>query len=176
MTRAPKRKKRAAGERRSSIDRRSGLDRRSSAGRSERRPDEGHYTFVSRRPAAASCSRARPSRSAPQAGAASAPHQAADKLHADWQARLRKGKRQANRRLASDVLQRREGNVIGDRRPTLHQIGLLEVDRADLHRRRCEDGRDPGVVRLLPSATWRDTPCKLAQQSWYCAAVMVLPN
>src|SRR5262249_34815858 len=76
--------------------------------------------------------------------------EAADKLHADRQARLRPGKRQTDRRLAGNVLQRRERNVFDDRRPALHQISLLEVDRPDLHRRRCEHRRDPGVVSLLP--------------------------
>jgi hypothetical protein len=99
-----------------------------------------------------------------------------DKLHADWQARVGPRERQADSRLAGNVLQRREWNVIDEGQPALHHIGLLKVDRANLHRWRCEHRRNPGVVRLLP---FRDLPreaCKLAQQSWYCAAVTVLPN
>src|SRR5262249_10647901 len=76
--------------------------------------------------------------------------EAADKLYADRQARLRAGKRQADRWLAGNVLQRRERNIIGDRHPNLHQIGLLEVERANLHRRCREDRRNPSVVRSLP--------------------------
>ncbi len=53
--------------------------------------------------------------------------EAADELHADRQARLRPGERQADRRLAGNVLQCREWNVTGDRRPCFRQIGLKEI-------------------------------------------------
>jgi adenylate cyclase len=49
--------------------------------------------------------------------------------------------------VAGHVLQCRKWTVRRDRRPGLLQIGFLQVNRANLHRRRCKHRRDPSVIR-----------------------------